>query len=1078
MSRYWAWLIIGYIFFSVTVAQAQTTCPTLNNSAPQFTATGQVFGAIAPQWNAYFQAKVDANNGILCNPTISGNITVNTLTVAGQLFATNGGVLAGLSITGLPSPVNSSDAATKNYVDTVLTSGIAYHTPANLATTTALPANTYNNGASGIGATLTGNAFGALMVDSTSATTGLRILVKNESNEVNNGVYSVTTPGSPSTDYVLTRVTDFDATATMLTNSYFFVSGGATQLGTAWAMNTPNPVNPGTSDITFVQVLTGELYTSGPGLQLIGPQFSISPFTIPANQFITGFASGAFTAAQPNFTNLTGSASSAQIATALLSPPPIGTTTPNTIDASNMVAGTPPATWFSTYIGYGPGTVNAISSIGSVAFEGASRSSDSPGPGAESAGGNFFGVNDYTGSPLRTEWGGYEECRRYTGTGICLGIENDITNLGSDTQESFNPYAAVVGPFTFNQWLMSGGGCSVSNPCYTPQGNVTSTYPATGAINIGNNGGIYLAGIVIDCGALGYNNCGASPTAASAIELSQSNQIVWYAYNSGSPGIGAQIRSDVNTTADAMSLVFGNNLLAIENSTGTFETYFDNLGNLNFFTNGSIKFNNLPTGTPNTSACFTSTGELISNAGTCGSSSVSAACPNIAQYGGIANGTTDNTAAMSAALSAQSAGHVCVSFGEGVYYFASTVNYTFPSGAGAITLTGAGKEVTQLKFPSATNGIVLHISNPAQNFHVRDMTIETMGAYNSGTGQPAAATGFYADDTGAFAEGPASDITSVEFRGADQFAGADCWLIDFDTTYHSVVDFINDDFIGCGVGPSNNTGAGNGIVLGGGAQYGIIYNISNSNFSYHTNGIYYGGNIQGVSISQSNFTPDSNGVFTATGEVGIDQLSISTSQFGITVYDVQDDAGMGNITFTGNVIGGPASAAAIYSANAFYCAITGNAFNGFGSPYVTPVAVQITAGSTCIISGNTFQDFSTAAIELGSGTTDFTVQANSYTSNAINVASASSTNRITGNQPAYVNISNIANNGSGMARVTVGSTAQVTSGEAMLVSPLTGILTIPSVTPVNVIDGTHLDLTAIAYTGSSQAISGGLTWLP
>jgi hypothetical protein len=276
MSRCWVWLIFGYLFLFITAAQAQTTCPTLNNLSPQFSATGQVFNAIAPQWNAYFQSKVDANNGTLCNPTIGGNINVNTLTVAGQLFATNGGALAGLSITGLPAPLNATDAATKNYVDTVLTSGIAYHTPANLATTTALPANTYNNGASGIGATLTGNAYGTLMVDNTTTTIGLRILVKNESNEVNNGVYSVTATGSPSTDYVLTRVTDFDATATMLTNSYFFVSGGATLLGTAWAMNTPNPVVPGTSAITFVQVLTGELYDAGFGLTLTGSTFSLA----------------------------------------------------------------------------------------------------------------------------------------------------------------------------------------------------------------------------------------------------------------------------------------------------------------------------------------------------------------------------------------------------------------------------------------------------------------------------------------------------------------------------------------------------------------------------------------------------------------------------------------------------------------------------------------------------------------------------------------------------------------------------------------------------------------------------------
>jgi len=31
-----------------------------------------VFGRLAAQWNSYFGAKVDVNNGILCNPTIVG----------------------------------------------------------------------------------------------------------------------------------------------------------------------------------------------------------------------------------------------------------------------------------------------------------------------------------------------------------------------------------------------------------------------------------------------------------------------------------------------------------------------------------------------------------------------------------------------------------------------------------------------------------------------------------------------------------------------------------------------------------------------------------------------------------------------------------------------------------------------------------------------------------------------------------------------------------------------------------------------------------------------------------------------
>ncbi len=54
------------------------TCPTTSNSTPGLTAGGSVFGKLSSQWNQYFGAKADANNGILCNPQIVGaDITVN-----------------------------------------------------------------------------------------------------------------------------------------------------------------------------------------------------------------------------------------------------------------------------------------------------------------------------------------------------------------------------------------------------------------------------------------------------------------------------------------------------------------------------------------------------------------------------------------------------------------------------------------------------------------------------------------------------------------------------------------------------------------------------------------------------------------------------------------------------------------------------------------------------------------------------------------------------------------------------------------------------------------------------------------
>lgn len=80
-----------------TPASAQTTCP-VTQSSPNFTAGGSVFGRVAGQWNAYFRAKADANNGVLCNPTIVGptyegaiNLNCGSLSDSGTACPANTG---------------------------------------------------------------------------------------------------------------------------------------------------------------------------------------------------------------------------------------------------------------------------------------------------------------------------------------------------------------------------------------------------------------------------------------------------------------------------------------------------------------------------------------------------------------------------------------------------------------------------------------------------------------------------------------------------------------------------------------------------------------------------------------------------------------------------------------------------------------------------------------------------------------------------------------------------------------------------------------------------------------------------
>ena len=167
------------------------------------------------------------------------------------------------------APVNNTDIVNKQYADAIA-SGIHFHEAVNLATTAALPANTYNNGTSGVGATLTGNANGALSVDSTLTTASERILVKNEAAGANNGVYTVTQVGSAGTPYILTRATDFDSVGTGVNEidegDFFLVTSGTANLNTAWVQQTPPPITIGTTALVFQQFSAPITYTAGTGL--------------------------------------------------------------------------------------------------------------------------------------------------------------------------------------------------------------------------------------------------------------------------------------------------------------------------------------------------------------------------------------------------------------------------------------------------------------------------------------------------------------------------------------------------------------------------------------------------------------------------------------------------------------------------------------------------------------------------------------------------------------------------------------------------------------------------------------------
>jgi hypothetical protein len=110
-------------------------------------------------------------------------------TVVGNITST--GTLNVTSVVAANAGTSSTDLATRAYVDTVA-SGMNWHAAVDYATATALPACTYANGTLGVGATLTGNSNGRLTVDGAAQTTGKSILVKNQADAKQNGIYYIT----------------------------------------------------------------------------------------------------------------------------------------------------------------------------------------------------------------------------------------------------------------------------------------------------------------------------------------------------------------------------------------------------------------------------------------------------------------------------------------------------------------------------------------------------------------------------------------------------------------------------------------------------------------------------------------------------------------------------------------------------------------------------------------------------------------------------------------------------------------------------------------------------------------------
>ena len=175
--------------------------------------------------------KLTASNNL---SDVSSTSTARTNLGLGTIATQNANnvALTGGTITGLGDPSSSSEAATKNYVDNLVT-GLRTRVIARAAST----ANV---------AIATGLENGDVL-DGVTLATGNRVLLKNQTTTSQNGLYTVVASGTASRD------TEFDIISE-IAGQLILISEGTTNADTMYLCTTDTSATLGSSAITYTQV--------------------------------------------------------------------------------------------------------------------------------------------------------------------------------------------------------------------------------------------------------------------------------------------------------------------------------------------------------------------------------------------------------------------------------------------------------------------------------------------------------------------------------------------------------------------------------------------------------------------------------------------------------------------------------------------------------------------------------------------------------------------------------------------------------------------------------------------------------
>lgn len=199
-------------------------------------------------------SSTDNDGNIILDPNGNGNINVSSA-----------------KVTNLGSPTENTDAATKSYVDSVA-AGLQPFQEVKAATTQNLAVSATNT-------TLTASSNGAFTIDlnvSPAFAEDDRILVKDQTDKTQNGIYEITTLGDGSNPFVLTRTIDFDDGLTTASGVFVFVASGDTNGKKGFVCISPDGSDTvGTHDIIWSSFSSAGSFGAGAGISLDGSNFKL-----------------------------------------------------------------------------------------------------------------------------------------------------------------------------------------------------------------------------------------------------------------------------------------------------------------------------------------------------------------------------------------------------------------------------------------------------------------------------------------------------------------------------------------------------------------------------------------------------------------------------------------------------------------------------------------------------------------------------------------------------------------------------------------------------------------------------------